>query len=83
VPIPDPATRGSRRRIILEGEIPNPANPPSGCPFHPRCFRATDICRAEMPRFLPFDGSGTTLACHHPGAPEPADAPLLPERALS
>src|SRR5690606_1181936 len=39
VPIPDPALRDSRTRIVLEGDIPSPSNPPPGCHFHPRCFR--------------------------------------------
>ena len=59
VPIPDPATRATRRRIVLQGEIPNPADPPPGCPFHPRCFRASERCRAEMPAFLPYDPAGS------------------------
>jgi peptide/nickel transport system ATP-binding protein len=67
VPVPDPATRGTRRRIVLQGEIPNPAAPPSGCPFHPRCFRATALCAAEMPPFVPYPGLPTQVACHHAG----------------
>ena len=51
VPVPDPAARDNARRIVLQGEIPNPAAPPSGCTFHPRCFRATALCRAEAPAF--------------------------------
>lgn len=66
-PVPDPAVRDSRRRIVLEGEIPNPARPPSGCTFHPRCFRATALCSAEIPAFRPYDGSETRVACHHAG----------------
>ena len=71
VPAPDPAPAlgGARRRIVLEGEIPNPAAPPSGCHFHPRCFRATQICRDQAPEFLAGAEGGHWLACHHPGAP--------------
>ncbi|WEJ34039.1 ABC transporter ATP-binding protein [Devosia sp. SD17-2] len=66
-PVPDPAVRDSRRRIVLEGEIPNPAKPPSGCTFHPRCFRATSVCATEAPEFLPYGQSQTRVACHHAG----------------
>jgi peptide/nickel transport system ATP-binding protein len=66
VPIPDPLARGSRDRIVLQGEIPNPARPPSGCAFHPRCFRATGICARETPAFA-AQPDGTMVACHHAG----------------
>ncbi len=49
VPIPDPHTERARRRIILEGDVPSPANPPKGCVFHPRCPRAQEICTTAMP----------------------------------
>jgi peptide/nickel transport system ATP-binding protein len=67
VPVPDPATRDSRRRIILQGDIPNPARPPSGCHFHPRCFKASDLCRSQAPAFEPYPGLPTRVACHHAG----------------
>ena len=51
VPIPDPRTTRSRKRIILEGDPPSPANPPSGCRFHPRCPLATEQCKQETPEF--------------------------------
>ncbi len=54
VPQPDPDV--TIDRIVLEGEVPNPANPPSGCPFHPRCAYATDQCRKEMPPLKEYDG---------------------------
>ena len=47
VPQPDPERR--RSRIVLSGDIPNPENPPSGCRFHPRCPKAMDSCRSELP----------------------------------
>ncbi|HEV2515906.1 MAG TPA: ABC transporter ATP-binding protein [Devosia sp.] len=72
-PVPDPAVRDSRRRIVLEGEIPNPAKPPSGCTFHPRCFRATERCRSEAPVFEAYPGLETRTSCHHAG-PLPAGA---------
>ncbi len=51
VPIPDPRSTRSRQRIILEGDPPSPADPPSGCRFHPRCPLATDKCKQETPEF--------------------------------
>ncbi|MBL8838333.1 MAG: ABC transporter ATP-binding protein [Alphaproteobacteria bacterium] len=74
VPVPDPDVRSKRRRIVLQGEIPNPARPPSGCTFHPRCFRATDLCSAEAPAFEMRPGLATRSACHHAG-PLAAAAP--------
>ena len=70
VPVPDPDARLQRRRIILEGDIPNPANPPSGCHFHPRCFRASDLCRQQAPEYRAFPGLPTHVACHHAGVLE-------------
>ncbi len=49
VPVVDAATEGRGERIMLQGEIPNPASPPPGCHFHPRCFRRTEICRTRRP----------------------------------
>ncbi len=59
--IPDTSGTG-KRRVPVAGEVPNPLNPPHGCPFHPRCPHARDICRSEMPAMLP-DGA-TEVACH-------------------
>jgi oligopeptide transport system ATP-binding protein len=50
VPVPDPRIERTRRRIILEGDPPSPTNPPSGCPFHPRCSYAIDACKAQRPK---------------------------------
>jgi len=61
-PIPDPAIRGQLPRII--GEIPSAANPPAGCHFHPRCPRASDLCRTVYPQWRPAGDGG--VACHHP-----------------
>ncbi len=63
VPIPDPVVTRSRERIILEGDIPSPINPPSGCKFHTRCPYATERCREETPVFRDH-GSGHFAACH-------------------
>ena len=62
VPKPDPRVRS--KRIILEGEVANPANPPSGCYFHPRCSYATDVCRKEAP-VLREIAPGHQVRCHH------------------
>jgi oligopeptide/dipeptide ABC transporter ATP-binding protein len=61
-PIPDPRIRGQIPRIV--GEIPSAANPPAGCHFHPRCPRASDMCRTVYPEWRADDGGG--VACHHP-----------------
>ncbi|MFM8992171.1 MAG: oligopeptide/dipeptide ABC transporter ATP-binding protein, partial [Alphaproteobacteria bacterium] len=63
IPLPDPVTQRTRRRIILSGEIPSPARPPAGCAFHTRCPMATARCRAEAPALLPREG-GALVACH-------------------
>lgn len=60
-------------RIILPGDVPSPVNPPSGCPFHPRCHKATDICRQVVPpmrRFRTASGGEHHAACHHVDQPE-------------
>ena len=67
VPVPDPGARATRQRILLEGDIPNPASPPTGCHFHPRCFKATEHCKRESPAFVAHPGSPTRVACHHAG----------------
>jgi oligopeptide/dipeptide ABC transporter ATP-binding protein len=61
-PIPDPARRGVLPRVT--GEIPSAADPPPGCHFHPRCPRASEICRTTYPAWSESGGHGT--ACHHP-----------------
>lgn len=67
IPIPDPDKEVRRERIILKGEVPNPANPPTGCRFHTRCQYATEICSQQDPEFRNL---GTAVqphmvACHH------------------
>ena len=63
VPIPDPVVTRSRERLILEGDIPSPMNPPSGCKFHTRCPYATERCKQETPVFKDY-GGGHYAACH-------------------
>jgi oligopeptide/dipeptide ABC transporter ATP-binding protein len=65
VPIPDPDLAQQRERIVLEGDVPSPINPPSGCRFHPRCRYMTDICREVEPPLVDY-GNGHLAACHHP-----------------
>jgi oligopeptide transport system ATP-binding protein len=65
VPIPDPDLAEQRERIVLEGDVPSPIDPPSGCRFHPRCRYATDVCRKVEPPLVDY-GRGHLAACHHP-----------------
>jgi len=62
IPIPDPQTEKSRQRIILEGDVPSPLDPPSGCKFHTRCRYAFARCSAENPKLI--GGAGHDVACH-------------------
>jgi len=62
VPIPDPQIEGKRQRVILEGDVPSPANPPKGCHFCTRCPRVMDVCREKEPPFKDY-GSGHYVAC--------------------
>lgn len=66
VPIPDPVVEEQRRRIILEGDVPSPANPPLGCNFSTRCPVVMDICREQDPEFVDV-GQGHWVACHRVG----------------
>ncbi len=65
VPIPDPDLSDKRERIVLQGDVPSPINPPSGCRFHPRCRYATEICHEVEPPLTDY-GNGHLAACHHP-----------------
>ena len=63
VPIPDPDVTRARERLILQGELPSPIDPPSGCKFHTRCPFATERCKQEAPEFKEYE-SGHFAACH-------------------
>ncbi len=63
-PIETPNLRGKRKRIVLEGDVPSPANPPSGCVFRTRCWKAQDICAEEVPELKPRGGHKHPVACH-------------------
>ncbi len=76
IPVPDPIEQHRRERIVLQGDVPSPLDPPSGCYFHPRCRYTMEICRKVDPE--PFvTGRGTTVACHlHTSGPMLAGAPV-------
>ncbi|MEU7814804.1 oligopeptide/dipeptide ABC transporter ATP-binding protein [Pseudonocardia sp. NPDC049154] len=74
VPVPSPRTQRSRERIVLSGDPPDPSRVPPGCRFHTRCTYAMDVCRTEVPRLTPAQGSGE-VACHlHTAGPRLAGA---------
>ena len=81
VPLPDPDLSAKRERIVLEGDVPSPGAPPSGCRFHPRCRYATEVCRLEEPPLVLHGSTGHLAACHHPlSFAEPS---AVPGRAAS
>ncbi|MFI8340277.1 ABC transporter ATP-binding protein [Streptomyces sp. NPDC085639] len=86
VPVPDPQARAHRERIILTGDVPSPANPPSGCPFRTRCWKAEPRCTAEVPllavpQAFPSGPAAHPSACHFAAEKQvvpPSDAPHTP-----
>jgi oligopeptide/dipeptide ABC transporter ATP-binding protein len=65
VPVPDPERERGRQRILLAGEVPSPARPPSGCRFRTRCWKAEDRCATEVPALASIAGD-QLVACHYP-----------------
>jgi oligopeptide transport system ATP-binding protein len=65
VPVPDPKGREQRQRILLHGDVPSPANPPSGCRFRTRCWKAQEVCSGETPELIDR-GQGHPVACYFP-----------------
>ncbi|OLB79831.1 MAG: peptide ABC transporter ATP-binding protein [Actinobacteria bacterium 13_2_20CM_2_71_6] len=67
-PVPDPELRGRRHVIRLTGDVPSPADPPSGCRFRTRCWKAQELCAVEEPALVPRTVPGHPSACHFPSA---------------
>ncbi|MEU4999584.1 dipeptide ABC transporter ATP-binding protein [Streptomyces sp. NPDC021622] len=80
VPVPDPKRRGVKsERILLRGDVPSPISPPTGCRFHTRCWKATELCAKTEPPLITLE-TGHQVACHHPENAEdqaPEDTKLL------
>ena len=70
VPIPDPKLNVARERLILEGDVPSPIDPPSGCHFHTRCPWNTEVCHTDDPLLRELE-PGQLAACHHPRNMDP------------
>ena len=68
VPVPDPTARATRQQIVLTGDPPSPANPPSGCRFRTRCWKAQEKCATDEPPLIIPEGSSHPVACHFPEA---------------
>ena len=85
IPIPDPRQNRARKRIVLEGDVPSPIDPPPACRFHTRCPFATEVCSEIEPPLVDY-GNGHIVACHHPQnvtAEEVRAATIAPESPRS
>ncbi|HIV57157.1 MAG TPA: ATP-binding cassette domain-containing protein [Candidatus Stackebrandtia faecavium] len=81
VPVPDPDIEDNRERILLRGDLPSPANPPTGCRFHTRCpWRQAELCDTERPQMRELS-TGHRVACHY--AQDIADGKVLPNKDLA
>jgi oligopeptide/dipeptide ABC transporter ATP-binding protein len=69
IPVPDPVGREQRTRITLTGDVPSPSEPPTGCRFRTRCWKAQEICAREAPALIERIGVGHPSACHFPETP--------------
>lgn len=87
IPIPDPEKRGTLDRIVLHGDVPSASNPPSGCRFRTRCWKAQPICATETPILTDPDADGHSSACHFPetdgSSPKPLQISVHPDSAAS
>jgi peptide/nickel transport system ATP-binding protein/oligopeptide transport system ATP-binding protein len=81
VPVPDPKKEKLRRRIVLTGEVPSPINPPSGCRFRTRCWKAEEICAVEEPALIDR-GQGHPVACHFSEVVDVVEAGGIPAQLL-
>jgi len=77
VPVPDPARGGRGARIVLTGEVPDPADPPSGCHFRTRCWKAEPRCAEEVPALVERSEPGQPVACYYPGSTKAESAQRL------
>jgi oligopeptide transport system ATP-binding protein len=84
VPVPDPTLRDKREQIMLYGDVPSPANPPSGCRFHTRCFKAQDKCSVDIPllEVRPDGVRGHLSACHFAAPREIIETVDLTDQSL-